>query len=528
MTRPLIPLLICFVTGIVIGSAAQTSFPWLLPIFLPVLTIAFGLFGILGYCCYRFQYQRLSAMLFLLLAFLAGSTRYLIANDVSDDHISRLVSDELVGIEGYVDRPVENLGIRRHVHLSVNWVEKGRQRYRSRGRIRLTLSKPSWFYRDLPPLSYGDMVRVRVHLSPPKNIGDFNYREYLRRRGVYLVGTQQHERNLIRLAGRQGNPLLRWIYHLRSQILDFLDAYPRRRTSPQVKEQQAIQIIKAMTVGERRGLPREVRDRFRQAGMYHFLVISGVHIGILAWGGHMLLHMLRLPLSFRSALLPLLLCIYAGLAGFQFSVMRAVIMACIFYLSISCNRVSDSFYSLLFSIGLLLFLFPNAFLELSFQLTVAATASIILFFRFFQHRGWKAAIDRLPWLFRLVALSLVTTSGAMLGVSPLLLHYFGRIYPLSFLSNPLALPIISLLLPSSLLTNVLALLCPACHPFLSPLLSFNVMCTRLLMELSELFPVLDLKLPRPPIRLVILYYILLFSVLTFSPKRVSRDEFSSR
>ena len=519
MTRPLIPLLICFITGLLLGSVFQNSFPWISPIVLPVCTIAFGFFSVLCYASYRLHSRRLSTIFFLLLAILTGCTRSLITNSISEDHISKLVSDELVTIEGYVDQPVELLGIRRHVYLSVNWVEKGRKRYKSRGRIRLTLSKPSWLYKGLPPLMYGDAIRVRVQLAPPENFSDdFDYREYLRRRDVYLLGTQYHERNLIRLPERQGSPILRQIYQLRTTMLDFLDAYPRRKRPSDPRERQAIQIIKAMTVGEKRGLPPEIRERFRQSGMYHFLVISGVHIGILAWGGHLLLQFFRIPLRVRNALLPLFLCCYAALTGFQFPVMRAVIMASVFYLSITCSRVSDSLYSLLFSVGLLLVLVPNALHELSFQLTVAATASIILFFRFFQRRGWQEPIGHLAWPIRMGVMSMMATGGAMLGVAPLLLHHFGQLSPWSFLSNPLAMPIISLFLPTGLLTNLLALLGPATHVLLWPLLSFNVLCTRLLMALSELFPRIELETPRLPFWSVILYYVLLFTALAYQPK----------
>ena len=520
MTRPLIPLLICFVSGILLASAVLNASPWLAPVFLPVLTLAFVLCGMLWYLLYRLGWRRSSSAVLLLLALLTGTTRYFTSNSLSDDHISKLVSDELVTVEGYVDRPVEFLGIRRHVYLRVNWIEKDRRRYKSCGGIRITLSKPSWLSKGRPPLIYGDTLRARVHLKPPKNFRDeFDYREYLRRQGVYLLGSLYHERNFIRLDVQQGNPVLRRIYRLRAQILDFLNAYPWRKYPAVQTERQAIQIIKAMTIGEKRSLPKDVRERFRQAGMYHFLVISGVHIGILAWGGHMLLQCLRIPLRIRNALLPLLLCAYAALTGFQFPVMRAVIMASVFYLSISCSRISDSLYSLLFSVGVLLFLVPNALYELSFQLTVVATASIILFFRVFQRRGWENTIRRLPRIVHLGMMSLMATSGAMLGVAPLLLLHFGQLSPWSFLSNPLALPIISILLPLSLLTELFALLCPACQSLLTPLLSFTVLCTRLLMSISKLFPPIELEISHFPGWLALLYYILLFSLLGFNSKK---------
>ncbi|PID56349.1 hypothetical protein CSB45_11745 [candidate division KSB3 bacterium] len=524
MIRPLIPFLSCFVGGILFGSALHKIFsPALLPIFLPLLTLTFGCCLAVCYTCFRLGFRRVSSALFLLIAFLTGSTRFLTANSIADDHIINLVSNELVTVAGYVDRPVEFSGFRRYVYLRVNWVEKGRKRYAVSGRIRISLSKPFWLSTSLPQIMYGDMLRARVYLKPPRTfVGGLDYQGYLRRQGICLVGNLYHERNFIRLDRTGGSPVLRWMYQLRTRILNVLDAYARR-TRPYVQEEdRAIQILKAMTLGEKRGLPRAVRERFRQAGMYHFLVISGVHVGILVWGGHLLLQAFRIPLRLRSALLPLLLCAYAALTGFQFPVMRAVIMASIFSLSISCSRVSDSFYSLLFSVGVLLFLVPHALYDLSFQLTVAATASIVLFFRVFQQPQWENSIQHLPRVLRLGAMSVMATGAAMLGVAPLLLLHFGRLSLWSFVSNPLALPLISILLPLSLLTELFALLEPLCRDFLTPFLSVCVLCTRLLMGLCDLFPPVELEIPNLPGWLVIVYYVFLFSLLKISSKRPAR------
>lgn len=524
MTRPLIPILVGFIGGILLQYTLRTSQSGALTYSLPGLILLYSLLFSLAYLTYRRQYIRLTTLLLAILAIIIGMTRYAASNYVPIDHISHLVKNELVTIEGFLYQPLEYLGQKRYVYIHTTWVEKNSQRYRTTGKIRITLTQASRTLSRPKRLSYGDTIRARLHLSQPENFGDFDYREYLRRRGIYLLGNLYQERNLLRLPHRQGTPILRWIYGLQVHILQFLNTYAQQQQvtghdSSSEHTQQAIQVIKAMTLGKSRGVDPAVREMFRNAGMYHFLVISGIHIAILTWGFHKVLNLFAIPLRYRSAFLSLALLIYAGVTGFHFPVLRAVIMASTFYFSITCNRISDPFYSLLFSVGLILFLLPNSLFEISFQMTVAATASILLFFRFFQRQHWLERINRFPWLLRLPIMTVLATTGAMIGVSPLTLYYFGQFYPISFISNPLALPFVSLLLPASLVVNFSSLLFDSWN-LLRPLLSVNVFLARCLLSLSAIFPVFEVKFPPPSLLVIIIYYASMYCLLNVSWDRM--------
>jgi hypothetical protein len=115
-------------------------------------------------------------------------------------------------------------------------------------------------------------------------------------------------------------------------------------------------------------------------------------------------------------------------------------------------------------------------------------------------------------------MTLIATTGAMIGVSPLMIYYFGRLYPYSFVSNPLALPVVSLLLPSSLFLNFLSLVFRHWN-LLSPILSVNVFLARCLIALTSVFPEFDAVIPRPsPITLVI-YYVALYCLFNFYQRK---------
>ncbi|GAB6061679.1 ComEC/Rec2 family competence protein [Deferrisoma palaeochoriense] len=96
-------------------------------------------------------------------------------------------------------------------------------------------------------------------------------------------------------------------------------------------------VLRAMTLGDRSGVGRELAERLRRAGVSHLVAVSGLHLGILA--------LLVIPVAraallrgaptfflarpvdpwARAACLPVLLG-YAALSGWQVSTLRALVM----------------------------------------------------------------------------------------------------------------------------------------------------------------------------------------------------------
>lgn len=503
-------------------TQAHAVFPEYAP---ALLTLIYGGIGILSYGTYRLKYTQFTTGLLVLLALLTGMSRYAVSRYLPEYHISHLVNDELVTIQGVLDKPVRQIGRRRYLEVRVNTVEKNTVLYHTAGKIRITILEEPLPDDEPKPFLYGDVITTRLRLRQPRNFSDFDYREYLRRRGIYLIGVLRYDYYIIHHSLRQGNPLLRWIFQCQVNIQTFLDRFS---DAADTSSRQAIEIIKAMTLGTSYQLSEEVKEQFRQAGLYHFLVVSGIHISVLTWVFHKFANILTLPFRFRSPFLAGLLLFYAGITGFHFPVLRAVIMAFVFYAALMCSRISNPLYSLAFTVGILLFLFPSALFEISFQLTIAATASILLFFRFLLRQPGGERFVALPKIIRIPASIVLTTFGALLGVAPLLVYYFGDFSPYSFISNPLAFPIVSVLLPGSLAANFLSLLfgqTGALGDWLSSLLAVNVFLANMFLEVSSWFPAAGLHFPRPTWLSLIMYYLSVGSVLGFAriPKWKTED-----
>lgn len=83
-------------------------------------------------------------------------------------------------------------------------------------------------------------------------------------------------------------------------------------------------MLGALLLGRRADIPRRMRDSYEYCGVAHFLALSGLHLGIIAAPIAALLAAVRLHRFHRSVLLVFILLLYAAVAGYPPSLVRAV------------------------------------------------------------------------------------------------------------------------------------------------------------------------------------------------------------
>jgi competence protein ComEC len=212
-------------------------------------------------------------------------------------------------------------------------------------------------------------------------------------------------------------------------------------------------------------LPGEVRELFRAAGLSHALAASGFHLSVLLGA--------VLPLGRRLPTLPRLLLTFGAmglfvlLAGLQPSVLRAVLMAAIAVLVLECGRQGRPLAILLASALLLLLIWPRWLAEVGFQLSVVATAALVVASGPLE----RALRLRLPlWCGGWLAPATAVPLAACLWTLPLQLLHFGVVPLYAIPSNLLAAPLLTpLTLGAMLLALVTALVPPLASLLLPPL-----------------------------------------------------------
>lgn len=139
----------------------------------------------------------------------------------------------------------------------------------------------------------------------------------------------------------------------------------------------SVYLARAVLLGEKRGLPLEIRRDFTRTGTSHLVVVSGMHFSVTLCLFVFLLRKLYVR-WLRFCLMALLIIGYCALTGFYPSVMRAGIMLLILFGGECLRRTHDSLNSLGFAGLCLSVLNPYAVGDIGMLLSFAATIGILL------------------------------------------------------------------------------------------------------------------------------------------------------
>ncbi len=171
-------------------------------------------------------------------------------------------------------------------------------------------------------------------------------------------------------------------------------------------------------------------EAMRRSGLAHFVAVSGSNVALFL----ALLAVAAGPLALgprRRAVLGLAaLPIYVAATRFEPSVMRAAFMAGIALVGRLANVVLEAWQLLALAVSTLLVIDPALTSNVGFQLSVAATAGVLVGARWPLQRRWLRP--------------LAVTLGAQLAVAPLLLAHFSAVPLLSPVVNLIAAPMVAL------------------------------------------------------------------------------------
>ncbi|WP_244158366.1 DNA internalization-related competence protein ComEC/Rec2 [Salinicola socius] len=289
----------------------------------------------------------------------------------------------------------------------------------------------SWY--DAPTLEPGERWRLTARLRQPlgfANPDTFDYGGWLWREGIQALGYVRDD-SPRRIAAAP--------FSLRQRALEQLDLVD---ISPRGKRWLA-----ALTLGAGERLNDDDWDLLNATGTTHLMVISGLHIGLVAALALWLLRRLSRwlqPFSWRMTVWPwlgagLAAFAYAGLAGFEPPAVRAAIMAAIGLWAASGRHAPGWWQAWWLALALVVVSDPLAPWRPGLWLSFVAVAVLILAWsgrpRPSGWQGWGVALLRSQWL-----LAPIMAAAVLLA--------FGRLSPLAPLINLFAVPLVgSLMVP---------------------------------------------------------------------------------
>ena len=219
---------------------------------------------------------------------------------------------------------------------------------------------------------YGDVLRIsgtpqRPFL--PTNPGEFNYRRYMELNDRFFQFRLEKESEVMYIFSGKGNWAQTKIFNkTRKTIREIIDKYLKSHSAS---------IVKALILGERGNLDKEIVSDFQKTGVIHVLAISGLHVAFIAMFLQFILSILRVPQKINMALIIFFLVFFLALVNFKAPVVRASLMMSIYFIAKFTSRPQNSLNILALS-GIAILIFkPEELLLPGFQYSFAAVFGLI-------------------------------------------------------------------------------------------------------------------------------------------------------
>lgn len=190
-------------------------------------------------------------------------------------------------------------------------------------------------------------------------------------------------------------------------------------------------LVPGLVLGVVTPLPGRLKEQFRTTGLSHLVAVSGENLAILFAAVLWLVRWAGLPRWARALALAFTVAGFVVVARPSPSVLRAAVMGGIAVMALLAGRRRRPLPALSVAVTVLLLVDPFLILDLGLQLSVAATAGIVLLAPRLADRFGR----RLPR--RLAAVAAVPVA-AQLACTPLLLGDFGQLTPYAVPANLVA------------------------------------------------------------------------------------------
>lgn len=305
---------------------------------------------------------------------------------------------------------------------------------------------------------YGQSVRVTGRMVQPPEFDGFSYREYLAVRDIHTVvfdgrvvyspvisteSSTESRSDAWAGAASVGEEWAGWFDGMRARLYA-LRSHSERMINRTLPEPHA-GLANGMLLGIESGIPDAVYAQFNRTSTSHVIVISGANVAVVIG---LMIAVARAVVGTRLAAVTAIGAVffYTILVGGDASVTRAALMGSLGALALSVGRRQSGFVGLAVAGWAMALFNPAVLWDVSFQLSVAATAGLLIFVP--RINGWLT--HRVPG-FRPGPLALavadqtgprrkiagvlrglfqdgiILTVAANITVLPLLLYHFGRL-----------------------------------------------------------------------------------------------------
>lgn len=271
----------------------------------------------------------------------------------------------------------------------------------------------------------GDQVLFASDITPivsKKTLGAFDSKGFYGLQNMYTQANLRHI-DLIKIGENNRYILTRWSQYCAEFCEKIIDK--------NITSSNEANISKALLLGIRSEIDKDLKKAYSNAGVIHVLAVSGLHVTLLF--AIFQLFFRRLMVSSRTGeifsicFLIVLLWAFAFITGLSASVVRAVVMFTLFLAAQLLGKRSDMLNTVFVSAFVMLLYHAPYLFDVGFQLSYLAVIGIVVI-----HPWWFEKINLSNSFLEKIAEATSITLAAQLSTAPLCMYYFHQ-FPTYFL-----------------------------------------------------------------------------------------------
>lgn len=279
------------------------------------------------------------------------------------------------------------------------------------------------------PVKCYDTVRIKAELYSDYETG-IGYSSYCGARNIFLKAyVNPYYKSVYEIISSDNKPFYAVFQTFRNTFLQTFQKYLPHDLAG---------VCTAVITGDKTFLPDDIYRNFKNLGVSHLLVVSGLHLSILAGAVYSFTSKVIKNRYVSSAFQILCVLLFAAFTGFGFSVIRASVMIIVLILGRMLNSRSDALNSLGLA-SLILCLFPLNAGDIGLLWSFVTTLSLILFSNSINE-SINEKLDIESKTGKKIVSLFSTATAAFIGSLPFVIFVTGNISPYTVLVNVLTVP----------------------------------------------------------------------------------------
>ena len=322
-------------------------------------------------------------------------------------------------------------------------------------------------------LELGTLVRIRARLAPPSGPARPNGYDFARAAFYQGIGAVGYALSPPQPVDPQPPTSVALHWHVVLQTF---------RKSIGERIEQALPgevgvMANALMTGERSGISQATNNLYRDAGIFHILSISGLHMAIMGGAVFVALRFvlaaipsvtLRYPIKkWAASAAAVATFAYLLISGGAHPTVRSFIMILIMFVAIVLDRPAIALRNVALAALIILAILPESLFNAGFQLSFAAVVALVSAYETHQARARRRQGPALrpvgpvlrawrgTWVFMFG--TIVTTIVAGVATAPFTAFHFHATQQYSVLTNMLAIPLSNLLVMPAALAAFIAM-----------------------------------------------------------------------